>query len=83
MLVKVWVKPLVAVRRRRNTPYSSTLQGVNFKTVQWTVLEEATLWQKASLKMQRVFIYNKMIYRGKINVVHYKFTEQYDASKMV
>ena len=37
---------LVAVRRRRNTPDTIPPQGVNSKTVQWTVFEEGTPWER-------------------------------------
>ena len=50
-LFKGWQIPktasLVAVRRRRNSLAFSPLQRVNSKTVQWTVFEEGTLWQRA------------------------------------
>ena len=62
-------EPLVAVRRRRNTLAYSPLQGVNSKTVRWTVFEEGTLWQKASLKNE-VRVYKNSDW-AKINVVYY------------
>jgi len=36
-------RALVAVRRRRNPFTSGAFQGVNFKTVRWTVLKEGML----------------------------------------
>ena len=65
-LIKVSVKPLQrladSIRQSlwslvatSETPlYISPLQGVNFKTVQWTVLKEGTLWQKASPKIKTI-----------------------------
>ena len=39
-------EPLVAVRRRRNTPSEAHLRGVNLKTAQWAVFQEGTLCKR-------------------------------------
>ncbi len=51
-------EPLVAVRRRRNTPYGGALKRVNSQTVRWTVWEEGKRLQESAFPTMKGICYS-------------------------
>ena len=54
-------QPFVAARRRRNFLFLSAPQGVNSKTVQWTVFEEGTPCKRGRPLPNRVYLILKTV----------------------